>query len=119
MKPMTSKRITLLDEFSYHHVIEETLGLSLVFYTGPNCGSCHHLRDVLNEYLRQYDDLRVFEVDAVTSSALINEFNVFHLPSMFLYKEGQYHCEFHSEAMPIKIREAIAQAVLLEAEDEP
>lgn len=116
---MLPNQIILLDEFAYHHVLAETQGLALVFYTGPDCGACHHLRNVFNEYLKQYDDLSVYEVDAVASSALINEFNIFHLPSMFLYKDGKYHCEFHSEAMPVKIRSAIEQAILLEAEDEP
>jgi len=114
-----STTIKRLDEFNYHHLISETTGTSLVFYTGPNCGSCHHLRNVLTEYLRQYNNLTVFEVDAVTSSALINEFNIFHLPSMFLYKDGRYHCEFHAEALPDRIHTAIEQALLLPAEDEP
>ena len=116
---MLDKKIHSLDEFTYHHVMAEIQGAALVFYTGPNCGSCHHLRRVLTEYLRQYNDLHIFEVDAVTSSALINEFNVFHLPSMFLYKDGHYHCELHAEALPLKIHRAVADALQLPAEDEP
>ena len=111
--------IQLLDEFTYHHIIAETTGIALVFYVGPKCGSCHHLRHALNEYLHQYNDLSVFEVDAVKSSALIHEFNIFHLPSMFLYKDGRYHCEFHTEALPDRIHKAIEQSLLLPAEEEP
>ncbi|HIO92454.1 MAG TPA: thioredoxin [Leucothrix mucor] len=116
---MSSTTISLLDEFTYHHVIAETLGVSLVFYTGPDCGSCHHLRNVLNAYLQECSGVSIFEVDAVVSAALVNEFNIFHLPSMFLYKDGQYHCEFHAEALPDKIHKAVEQALLLPAEEEP
>ena len=116
---MPSTAIRQIDEFNYHHTISDTAGVSLVFYTGPHCGACHHLRNVLNEYLKRDNHLTVFEVDAVNSSALVNEFNVFHLPSMFLYNDGRYHCELHAEALPDKIKQAIKLALLKPAEEEP
>lgn len=112
-------KIIKLDEFNYHHDISANSGVSLVFFTGPDCGSCHHLRRVLTHYLELYNDLSVFEVDAAASAALVNEFNIFHLPAMFLYKGGHYHCEFHSEALPAKIHQAVKQALALPAEEEP
>lgn len=112
-----------LDEFSFHPIISETPGISLVFFTGPDCSSCHHLRDVLNTEFKRFVDyflvFSVFEIKADKAAALVNEFGVFHLPSMYLYREGQFHCELQSEAIPQKLIEAIDVALSKPAEEEP
>ncbi len=36
-----------LDEFNFHQQMEASTGIALVFFTGPHCASCHHLRDLL------------------------------------------------------------------------
>jgi thiol-disulfide isomerase/thioredoxin len=48
--PMSS--IPTLDQFQFHHVLEETSGVVLVFFSGPHCGACRHLRGVLEHYLK-------------------------------------------------------------------
>jgi len=112
-----------LDEFNFHQQIEATAGIALVFFTGPHCASCHHLRDLLlaNDGVlkKALGEFVAFEVKADKSGALVNEFNVFHLPSLFLYKNGVFHCELHSEAHPQKIIEAIKVALTKPAEEEP
>lgn len=112
-----------LDEFNFHPIISETSGIALVFFTGPHCASCHHLRDLFvkekqtfNEYFPEFN---VFEIKADNASSLVNEFNVFHLPSMFLYQKGQFHCELQSQAHTKKIIEAIELALTKPAEEEP
>lgn len=116
-----------LDEFNFHQTIDESAGLVLVFFTGPHCASCHHLRDLFTEHiqiLKKYflkTELlfSVFEIKADKANALVNEFNVFHLPSLFLYQNGQYHCELQTQAHPQKIIESIQLALLKPAEEEP
>ncbi len=112
-----------LDEFSFHQTLAETEGTSLVFFTGPHCASCHHLRDLLtNEYaqfVEHFTEFSAFEVKADKATALVNEFNVFHLPSMFLYQEGFFHCELQAQAHPRKLMEAIELALSKPAEEEP
>ena len=116
-----------IDEFTIHETLEDSNGLTLVFFTGPHCASCHHLRDLLSkniqslkDYFSKKDlDFNVFEIKADKASALVNEFNVFHLPSLFLYQYGQYHCELQTEAHPQKIIEAIERALSKPAEEEP
>jgi len=112
-----------LDEFSFHPVISETSGITLVFFTGPHCASCHHLRDLFilekQQFVDHFSQFSVFEIKADKATALVNEFNVFHLPSMFLYHEGQFHCELQSQAHPKKIIEAIELALSKPAEEEP
>ena len=112
-----------LDEFDFHPVVSETSGIALVFFTGPHCASCHHLRDLLNVEEKQFTDhfsaFWAFEIKADKAAALVNEFSVFHLPTLFLYNNGQFHCELQAQAHPQKIIEAIDLALMKPAEEEP
>ncbi len=36
-------------------------------------------------------DIRLFEVDSQRDAALAREFDLFHLPALFLYRHGEYH----------------------------
>ena len=104
-------KIQCVDQFNFHHVLEQTRGPALVFFTGPYCGACHTLRRVLAAYLGTSEDLQVFEVDAERDPGLAREFEVFHLPSLFLYVDGRYHCELQSEPRVPEIARAIAVAL--------
>ncbi len=116
-----------LDEFNFHQTISDSSGIVLVFFTGSHCASCHHLRDlftdniqILNKHFSENNlHFNVFEIKANKANALANEFSVFHLPSLFLYQNGQYHCELQTQAHPQKIIEAISLALLKPAEEEP
>ena len=116
-----------LDEFNYHQTINASSGIVLVFFTGPHCASCHHLRDLFTDemhilqkhFLETNLKFNIFEIKADKASALVNEFNVFHLPSLFLYQNGQYHCELQTQAHPQKIIESIQLALSKPAEEEP
>jgi thiol-disulfide isomerase/thioredoxin len=114
----SADHIVQLDQFRYHHALEETPGRSLVFFTGPHCGACKVLRRVLAGLAADMD-LSVFEVDAERDLALAREFAVFHLPSMFLYVDGEYHCELQAEARGPAIAAAIEAAMARPAEEAP
>ena len=117
------KQVTELDEFNIHSVLSEADGVSLVFFSGPHCASCHHLKQLLNidfqQFTKHFSNFSAFEIKADKAAALVNEFGVFHLPSMFLYRYGKYHCELQSEAVTTKLIEAIELALTKPAEEEP
>ncbi len=112
-----------LNEFDFHPTISETPGIALVFFSGPHCASCHHLRDLLNQeadhFKQHFTHFSAFEIKADKATALANEFNVFHLPTMFLYQNGKFHCELQAEAHPVKIIKAIELALSNPPEEEP
>ncbi|MEH6457032.1 MAG: thioredoxin family protein [Cocleimonas sp.] len=116
-----------LDEFTFFPKLEDSSGISMIFFTGPHCASCHHLKFLLNaehtqfteHYAKSNTNFSAYEIKADKAAALVNEFGVFHLPSMYLYKEGEFHCELHSEATPSKLIEAIDLALSLPAQEEP
>ncbi len=112
-----------LDEFSFYSTIEESKGIVLVFFSGPHCASCHHLKELfereISQFTQSFPHFSVYEIKADKATALVNEFSVFHLPTMFLYRDGRFHCELHAEAHPKKIIEAINIALEKPAEEEP
>ena len=116
-----------LDEFTFFSELEDSSGVVMVFFTGPHCASCHHLKNLLNNEFQQFIQyfsksnicFSAYEIKADKASALVNKFEVFHLPSMYLYSDGEYHCELQAEASPAKLIEAIDVALKKEPEEEP
>ncbi len=89
-----------LDQFSFHHTLGETHGLSVVIFASRACASCRRWKRLLADYVdrRESPEITVFEVDAEHDLGLVREFEVFHFPALFLYQDGRYHCELQSEA---------------------
>ena len=116
-------KVAELDEFTFHEVLSDLDGIALVFFSGPHCASCHHLKSLLNtefkKFVDHFHDFAAFEIKADKAAALVNEFGVFHLPSMYLYNNGEFHCELHAEAITTKLIEAIELALTKPAQEEP
>lgn len=108
-----------LDDLNFQHVLRDTPGVALVFFTAPTCGACRSLKQALGVFLRTYEPLPVFEVDAVHNGGLVNALDIFHLPALFLYVDGRYHRELKCEALPVRIHQAVEAALSLPAEEEP
>ena len=111
--------IELLDQFDYQHRLEATPGAALVFFTGPHCGVCRQLRRALVDYQASHGGIRLFEVDAERDLALARALSVFHLPSMFLYLDGEFHCQLHSQPLPNHLHRAIELALRQPPQEEP
>jgi thioredoxin-like negative regulator of GroEL len=111
--------IEQLDQFDYQHRLEATCGPALVFFSGPHCGACRQLRRALTEYQASHGGILLFEVDAERDLALTRALNVFHLPSMFLYRDGEFHRQLHSQPLPDRLHQAIELALRLAPEEEP
>lgn len=109
--------IRRLDQFEFHHVLEATPGTSLVLFTAPACGACRRLKQILGD--GALPEVTLFEVDAERDLALMREFDVFHLPALFLYRDGEFHCELKSEAHPRHIAEAIDAALAAPPQEAP
>jgi len=108
-----------LDEFGFHHRLADTPGVALVIFTGEGCASCRTWKRLLADHRAHHDDLTLFEVDAGHAQALAREFNVFHLPALFLYRDGHYHGALQCEARADALRAAIAAALARPAQDAP
>jgi thiol-disulfide isomerase/thioredoxin len=111
--------IRKLDQFEFHHVLEESPGISVVFFTAPNCGSCRAMKQALGLVLEQQGNWNVFEVDAARDLALVREFDVFHLPALFVYKDGAFHAPLQVTPLTNEIIAAVNSLVKLEPVEAP
>jgi len=111
--------IKALTQFDFYPRIEQTKGLSLIYFTAHFCSSCQHLSQLLSQLAEKQKDVSVFQVDAQQDQALVAEYEVFHLPAIFLFNNGQYHAQLHCEARIPSILEAINKASALPAEEAP
>lgn len=108
-----------LNAFDFHHKLEATSGVSLVIFTAPGCGACKAARAALLGLTKIRPDIGLFEVDAQSDTALVREFDIFHLPSLFLYRDGEYHSPLHAEPLPESLDRAIDRQLAMPAEDAP
>lgn len=110
---------TTLDEFGFHQQLAQTPGVALVMFTGQGCSSCRAWKQLLADYRAHHPDLTMFEVDAGHAQALAQEFGVFHLPALFLYRDGLYHGTLQCEARPEALRAAMAAMLAAPAQEAP
>ena len=89
-----------LSEFDYHATLARASGASLVLFGSPCCGTCR-------------------KVDVQQATALARQYKLFHLPALFLYRDGQFHAELHCEVTPAALRQAISDALANSAQEEP
>ncbi|OYY92419.1 MAG: hypothetical protein B7Y41_15975 [Hydrogenophilales bacterium 28-61-23] len=106
-----------LDESTYHRHLAQTRALALVLFTGPDCGTCRVVERNLPESAPP--DTQLFKVDVQVASALARAFEVFHLPTLFLYVDGHYHARLNCQVTPPALRAAIEHALQQPAEEEP
>ena len=101
-----------LSPFEYYHILDARRDPSLVCFTKPNCGGCRRLKHLLQEEPLDIPNLRCFEVSVEDAYGLVEEFNIFHLPTMFLYFNGEFHREIHSRLDRPSLQAAISNGLL-------
>lgn len=108
-----------LDQFEFHHLLEESQGIAIVMFFSQGCSACAAWESLLLQYQQLHPAIALFQVDAQSEPALVHELEVFHLPSLFLYLNGQYHCQLQSEARLSRFEQAMQTAINRPAQDLP
>lgn len=116
---MDRYRFRKLVDGNFYDTLRATPGAALVIFTSAGCASCRAWKEVLKHYLSINQGLVIFEVDAHESMALANEYEIFHLPALFLFKEGEFHSALNCEANLDRIHQAITGALQGPAQEEP
>lgn len=106
-----------LDEFRYHHRLREAGGWALVLFSAPACGACRRAERYLPEW--RTPDIRLFKVDVQRSQALARAHDLFHLPALFVYRDGQFHARLETELSRPAFEQALAAALTGSAQEEP
>jgi thioredoxin len=107
-----------LAEGSYHACLAASAGVTVVLFTAPHCGACRAWKQLLPQSLADVAT-RFHEVDVSEATGVARYFGIFHLPTIYLYCDGQFHAELQCEARPDAIRKAAARLLSAPAQDEP
>lgn len=107
-----------LREGDYHARLARTPGPGLVLFGHAQCGSCRAWKRLLPEALADRI-AHFFEVDVALDTGAARYFCIFHLPTIYLYRDGQFHAELQCEARGDAIRRTVESLLLLPAQEEP
>ena len=108
-----------LSQFDLHQHIAENATPTLVFFSTDGCSSCRHLKQILLQLQNRHPEWMLYEVDAQKEMGLTSEFEVFHLPAIFLFDQGEYHSEISCAASVSAIEEAVSQALRAQPQEAP
>ena len=92
-------------------------GVSLVIFTSVGCASCRFAREQLPRLDLTVD--RLCWIDAGNNGGLVERYQVFHLPALFVVRDGEFFGALHSRLTSTELNEAVCQALKRTAEELP
>ncbi|MDH5546537.1 MAG: thioredoxin family protein [Gammaproteobacteria bacterium] len=100
-----------LDQFTFHHILSEAPGTSVILFWKKSCSSCAYWRKLLLEFQQQNRNIRLFDVDVELDPGLAEEHEIFHLPAIYVYRDGDYYGEVQCEAHLGNLQECLNRAL--------
>lgn len=107
-----------LTEGTFHARLAASSGVAVVLFSAPQCGACRAWKQLLPQALADMAD-RFYEVDVSEATGAARYFGIFHLPALYLYRDGRFHAELQCEARLEAIRQAVTSLLAAPAQDEP
>ncbi|MHC8319682.1 thioredoxin family protein [Pseudomonas sp. GB2N2] len=92
-------------------------GVSLVIFTSVGCASCRFARAQLPSLALEVD--RVCWIDAGDNGGVAERYQVFHLPALFVVRDGEFFGALNSRLTATELNEAVLQALTRTAEELP
>ncbi|MBU2739911.1 MULTISPECIES: co-chaperone YbbN [Acidithiobacillus] len=87
-----------VSELGFWQRMAETRGEVVLFFSSAGCHSCRIWRRLLQNLEDNRSGLQVWEIDAGIDMGITREFEVYHLPALFLFHNGQYQRPIQVEA---------------------
>jgi hypothetical protein len=106
-----------LTDFDADRRLLDLSGSSLLIFTSIGCASCRWARRELPGMGLAVE--RLCWVDAGANGGLVQRYDVFHLPSLFLIHEGQFFGAVHSRLQLAELTQALQQALSRVPEELP
>ncbi|WP_342245405.1 thioredoxin family protein [Pseudomonas sp. OTU5201] len=106
-----------LTDLDADHRLLDLSGTSLVIFTSPGCASCRWARQNLPGAALPVD--RLCWIDAGNNGGLVQRYEVFHLPALFVVRNGQFHGALHSSLRREDLIHALGLALAWPAEELP
>lgn len=107
-----------VSEGDFHARLARQPGVAVVLFSTPHCGSCRAWKQLLPQALVDVADA-LFEVDVAEATGVARYFDIFHLPTIYLYRDGHFHAELQCEARPATIRDTARRLLDGPAQEEP
>lgn len=107
-----------LGEGEFHAHLGRVAGLAVVLFSAPHCGACRAWKQLLPQALGD-SGARFFEVDVAQATGIARYYDIFHLPTVHLYRDGTFHAELQCEARAATIRETAARLLAQAPQEEP
>ena len=107
-----------LAEGAFHACLAATAGVAVVLFSAPHCGSCRTWKRLLPDALSGLAD-SLYEVDVGEATGVARYYGIFHLPTVFLYRDGRFHAELQCEARQDAIRHRAQDLLGAPPQDEP
>jgi len=92
-------------------------GVSLVIFTSVGCAGCRFAREQLPRLDLAVD--RLCWIDAGSNGGVVERYQVFHLPALFVVRDGEFFGALHSRLTSTELNEAVCQALKRTAEELP
>jgi thioredoxin-like negative regulator of GroEL len=107
-----------LAEGAFHRSVAATPGVSVVLFSAPRCHACRAWKRLLPQALGDAT-AAYYEVDVSEATGVARYYDIFHLPTIYLYRDGRFHAELQCEAQPDAVRRAVQHLLAAPAQDEP
>lgn len=108
-----------LRDGDFHPRLAEAGGRALVLFSAPTCGACRGVAASLPEAAAGAGIDHLFMVDVESSTGVAREFEVFHLPTLLLFNNGDFHAEISCEISATALRTAVETALAQPACEAP
>lgn len=101
-----------------HRALRGSSGRLLLMFGRRGCGTCRLAEARVPALACSRVDALVY-LDADDCGGLLREFGVFHLPAMFLFRDGTFHAPLEAPLQPDVFAAAIDAAYAAAAQEAP
>lgn len=106
-----------LTDFDIDHQLLELAGTSLVIFTSVGCAGCRWAREQLPRLDLAIE--RLCWVDAEQNGGAVQRYEVFHLPALFVVRDGAFHGAIRSSLALEPLKQAVTHALNQACDDLP
>lgn len=106
-----------LTDFDIDHQLLALAGTSLLIFTSVGCSSCRYARQLLPTLELGLDHL--CWIDAEENGGAVARYEVFHLPALFVVRDGMFYGALRSPLSQAGIRSGLVEALDTDSDELP
>ena len=113
--PMSLIPIKELHYTEFYPTLEQPNHTALVVFYSTRCTACRRIKDLIQD---RPLSIPTYFLNATTAEGLVEEFSIFHLPTLILYKNGLFH-RFFDPDLRFPLEEQIEKTLNLPSQQDP